>query len=336
MNEITLNRKLAISCYDKNGKAKYGQVGKNAKTFGKHRKTIWKYNKRLKESNGDEASLLPRKRGPKNGKNRIAKHIERTIVAMHRKLGWKGTKIHAELKSRGFINPKTNKAISKPTIYLVLGRYPTYEKTFKEKSQRYEKLLPGELGHVDLKKAKNIKGEDPKKKKYYSQLLDDCTRITYVELIPDKKAKTLAEFIKRATKWFREKHQIDFEAILSDNGKEYTWHTKKGKENHSFEKTLKSLNIKHKYTKIRRPQTNGKAERFWRIIDEEFASAYQFNSWQEFNIYMKKWLYKYNHFRKHGGIGYQTPKAKYLSLFPIYQNKKHIKSLYQEIVTEIV
>jgi hypothetical protein len=26
MNEITLNRKLAISCYDQDGKAKYGQV----------------------------------------------------------------------------------------------------------------------------------------------------------------------------------------------------------------------------------------------------------------------------------------------------------------------
>lgn len=336
MKEVTLNRKQAISCYKINGKAKYGQVSQNAKIFGKHRKTLWKYNKRLKESGGDETSLLPKKRGPKNGKNRIEKYIERTIVSIHRKLKWKGAKIHAELKSRGFINPKTNKPISKATIYLVLGRYPAYEKASKEQSVRYEKSLPGDLGHVDLKKAKNIKGQNPKKKKYYSQLLDDCTRITYVEVLSDKKAKTLAEFIQRAVRWFQEKHNIQFRAILSDNGKEYTWHSKKGKENHSFEKTLKKLNIKHKYTRVRRPQTNGKAERFWRILNEEFASAYQFSSWQEFNIYMKKWLYKYNHFRKHGGINYQTPIEKYKSLLPIYLTKKNINSLYQQIVTEIV
>lgn len=336
MKEITLNRKQAISCYDQNGKAKYGKVSKNAKIFGKHRKTIWKYNKRFEESNGDEISLLPKKRGPKNGKNRIKKHLERTIVSIHRKLKWKGVKIHAELKYAGFVNPSTGKSISKATIYAVLNRYPTYEKTLKKEANRYEKLLPGELGHVDLKKTKNIKGEDAKKKKYYSQLLDDCTRITYVEILPNKKASTLSNFIERAIEWFKIQHNINFKAILSDNGKEYTWHSEKGKENHSFEKTLKKLGITHKYTKIRRPQTNGKAERFWRIINEEFASAYQFSSWQEFNIFMKKWLYKYNHFRKHGGINYKTPIEKNNSLYPIFSNIKNTKLFFQKIVTENV
>ena len=67
------------------------------------------------------------------------------------------------------------------------------------------------------------------------------------------------------------------------------------------------LRIKHKYTRIRRPQTNGKAERFWRIITDEFAKKYEFISWKDFNLRMHKWLYKYNYLRRHGGIGYITP-----------------------------
>jgi transposase InsO family protein len=49
-------------------------------------------------------------------------------------------------------------------------------------------------------------------------------------------------------------------AVLTDNGKAYSCRTKKGREKHIFEKTCRELGIKHKRTRIRRPQTNGKVE----------------------------------------------------------------------------
>jgi hypothetical protein len=64
----------------------------------------------------------------------------------------------------------------------------------KEASVRYEKKTPGELGHIDLKKLPNIKGQNAGCKFYEAALLDDCTRITYRERLPNKKAKTVAEF----------------------------------------------------------------------------------------------------------------------------------------------
>ena len=239
------------------------------------------------KANGDENALLPKKRGPKNQTSRMPKEIERTIIKIYRRLGWNATQIWLQIGEK-YINSKTGKLYSKPTYYSVLKRYPDYKKEEKEVSIRYEKENPGELGHMDLKKTKNIKGKDPKKKKYFSQLMDDCTRITYVEILPNKKAKTLATFLARATKWFREKHGITFIAILTDNGKEYTWHSERGRKKHSFEKMMIKLRIKHKYTRIRRPQTNGKAERFWRIITDEFAKKYEFISWKDFNLRMHK------------------------------------------------
>jgi len=50
----------------------------------------------------------------------------------------------------------------------------------------------------------------PKKNKYLAALLDDATRITYCEKLPDKKAKTLALFLRRASEWFQKRHGIIF------------------------------------------------------------------------------------------------------------------------------
>ena len=122
-----------------------------------------------------------------------------------------------------------------------------------------------ELVHIDIHKRRNIKWQNPKKKKYIAWVIDDATRLEYSEELPNKKAKTLALFIKRASAWFKQKG-ITIKKLMSDNWLEFTTHHKLSRPKHSFEIALIELNIKHSYTKIRRPQTNWKIERFWRIL----------------------------------------------------------------------
>jgi transposase InsO family protein len=86
---------------------------------------------------------------------------------------------------------------------------------------------------------------------------------------------------------------------MTDNGKEFTTHHEVSKSKHSFEIMLNKLNVKHIYTKVRRPQTNGKIERFWQIFEKEFFQKFQFNSWKDLNISMKDWLVYYNTKREH-------------------------------------
>ena len=178
---------------------------------------------------------------------------------------------------------------------------------------RYEKTMAWELVHIDLHKRKNIKWENPKKKKYVAWVIDDATRINYCEILPNKKAKTLSAFIKRAYKWFKNKW-ITIKKLMSDNGLEFTTHHKLSRPKHSFEMMLISLNIKHSYTKVRRPQTNWKIERFWRIFEEQFFSLYDFSSSKDCNIKFKDWLVFYNNKRKHWGIRLLTPMQKYEKL----------------------
>lgn len=273
-----------------------------AEYHGVSRKFIWGLARRYDNAKGDEEALLPRKRGPKRPWNRPPKERERLVVNIHRRLGKAPAQIHFMLADR-------NIHMSISGIRNILGRYPLPE-PIQEVVERYEKKAPGELGHIDMKKLPNIKGENPKKKFYEAALLDDCTRITYRERLPNKKAKTLAQFLYCALDRFQTEHQIKFKKILSDNGKEFTTHSKSARWFHRFERALRQRGIGHAYTRPYRPQTNGKVERFWRILNEEFVSVYRFSSWSDYDKHARLYLRRYNYERRHGGIFYQKPVEK--------------------------
>lgn len=185
-----------------------------------------------------------------------------------------------------------------------------YRKLKKENEIiRYEKEMAWGLVHIDVHKVKNIKWQNPKKKKYLAWVIDDATRLEYTETLPNKKAKTLAWFIKRAYAWFKKKWVV-IKKLMSDNWLEFTTHHVLSRSKHSFEIMLKKLNIEHKYTRVRRPQTNWKIERFWRIFEEQFFRKYEFTSWKDFNLKLQDWLVFYNTKRKHWWIKYITPMQK--------------------------
>lgn len=209
--------------------------------------------------------------------------------------------------------------ISSNLAYQFHTGYITYEKRLYKRLNhlagihRYEKSIAGEMVHIDVHKIKNIKWENPKKKKYLAGVIDDATRLIYTEVISNKKAKTLADFMRRAYAWFQKKG-IAIRQVLSDNWLEFTTHNqdKQNKTNqlHSFEALLIKLRIIHKYTKVRRPQTNGKIERWWRIFNDNFWYKNIFTNQKDFNMKFKDWLVYYNLKRPHWGIEYMTPMEK--------------------------
>ena len=84
---------------------------------------------------------------------------------------------------------------------------------------RYEHKLPGNLGHIDLKLLPPIKGEKiiKNQKEYLLSLVDDCTRMSYFEIIQGKNQHQ----VKRGLERIFARCPISFSAILSDNGKEF-------------------------------------------------------------------------------------------------------------------
>ncbi len=68
-------------------------------------------------------------------------------------------------------------------------------------------------------------------------------------------------------------------------------------------------NAERQKTRPYRPQTNGKIERFHRILLEEWAYIRPWNSDAERHTAYDGFIHFYNHHRAHGALGWSTPAA---------------------------
>jgi len=290
------------------------KVKEIAKELNTSKQTVYTWLNRHDPLNEAE-SLTDKKTTPRRKPRKTPKILERIVITLRDRKGWSSLKIHLCLKKKNIINPSTGSHLSEYAIRAIFHRYERgyqFDKKKIKKLQivRYEKQKAGELVHIDVKKLSNVKGENPKKKKYEIALIDDCTRIVYSEILPNKKAKTAALFFSRAVSWFKTKYNIEIQAVLSDNGKEFTWHDEEGRKFHPFELMCKRLNIKHQYTRIRRPQTNGKVERIHKTLQDELFTKIRFHSHEHRNKELQKYLYYYNNNRMHMGLNGLTPVEK--------------------------
>ena len=200
------------------------------------------------------------------------------------------------------------------TVYRILTRYGcarldhTYRATGRT-VRRYEHARPGELVHVDIKKLGNIpdggghkvlgrpQGRKNRSKTGYAYLhnaVDDHSRLAYTEILADEKKETAAAFWQRAQAYFASAG-ITVERVLTDNGMCY--------RSHLWRDLLTDQQIKHKRTRPYRPQTNGKVERFNRILLEEWAYARPYRSETDKREAFQGWLHDYNHHRFHTAVG---------------------------------
>ncbi len=244
-------------------------------------------------------ALLPQKRGAKPGSRRTPKEIERNIISAYRRFG--SNRYELVLLFKPYYLDKTP---SPATMDRIKARYPLNESE-KKIIKRYEKQAPGELAHIDLTKLpSDLRRSFKIKELYVAGVCDDCTRLTYAEIIKDKRASTLTYFMARALSWFKQIYNFEFEAVMSDNGPEFKGSLER---EHPFETMCQELGLKHLCTRPYRPQTNGKIEAFWRILKDEFCDPNTFDSQEDIVLNLGNFLFEYNHLRRHGGLNYETP-----------------------------
>jgi hypothetical protein len=191
-----------------------------------------------------------------------------------------------------------------------------------EPVERYERARPGELIHIDVKKLGRIEGGaghrvTGKRGRYTGMrtdaegarrntvgwefvhiAIDDCTRLAYAEVLADEKATTAIAFLARAIAFFA-RHAMTVEQLLTDNGSAYRSTV------HAI--ACRALGIKHLRTRPRRPQTNGKAERFIRTMLAGWAYGAIYRNSTERTAALDGWLWHYNHHRRHSALGHKPP-----------------------------
>ena len=282
--------------------AQFRRVGDFYRFHGTCSQTFRKYYNRYLQS-GEEAALLPQRRGPKWKDRRWPEGVEADIIAC-RQRGMNRYEIHAVLQEKG------GKVPSHATIYRVLRRYGLNRKTpqMREEKRRIIKTMIGELGHVDLHQLpKDIFLNPPQKPAYVISVIDSCSRLAWAEVVTSKKALGVMFKALKIINTLNATYGVVFEEMLSDNGAEFASRT--NPEEHPFEAMLLELGIKHRYTRPYRPQTNGKIERFWRSLGDDVIDGATFDDLEHFANELLEYMVYYNNYRPHQALGGATPKA---------------------------
>lgn len=205
--------------------------------------------------------MTDRSSRPRRSPTRSPARLERRIIALRFTRRWGPHRIGYHL------------GIHRSTVARVLARYrmprlshvdqATGLPVRKPHPARYEKALPGQLVHVDIKKLGRIPDGGGHRKlgraagnrdrrngvgyAFLHHAVDDCSRLAYSEILADERRETAAGFWLRARRFFASAG-VEVVAVMTDNGACY--------RSKAFAAALGDT--KHLRTRPYRPQTNGK------------------------------------------------------------------------------
>lgn len=265
------------------------------------------------------AGMFDRSSAPHHQPNRTPAPVVRKIV-------------HLRWKQRlGPVEIADPLAMASSTVHAVLvrcriNRLSHIDRATGEAIRRYEHEQPGDLIHVDVKKLGRVpdgggwryvgrqQGErnraatpgKPRNKYrgpligtcYLHTVIDDYSRVAYVEARDDETKETATEVLRNAVAWFADRG-VTVKRVLSDNGSCY--------KSHLWRDTCTDLGITAKKTRPYRPQTNGKIERFHRTLAEGWAFKKFYNSESARLAALPAWIHLYNHHRPHSAVGKRPP-----------------------------
>jgi transposase InsO family protein len=230
---------------------------------------------------------------------------QRRICAARRRTGW-----GPRLLTVSVDHPHS-------TISKVLKRHGLSrpQRPTREPVRRYEWPCPGDLLHADwtlyarfqrpghaLTGDRSSTAADKKARLGYDfahAIVDDRSRLAYAELLPDAKAATVTAFTERALRFFAARG-INAKRLMSDNHWSYT-------RNRSLRELLLAHQIKHLRTPKRRPQPNGKVERFHQTMAREWAYGVRYRSSRHRAKALPHWLRYYNERRPHSSLAGLPP-----------------------------
>ncbi len=240
---------------------------------------------------------------PHRSPKELAPALQRRICEVRRHTGW-GPRLIAGVVGR----PHS-------TVHRTLARHGISRppRPTRERVVRYEWPCPGDLLHMDTKRYAHfdspghaVTGDRSRTGRrreagyeFAHSIVDDHSRLAYVELHPNERAETVLGFLERALAFFGSRG-IEVKRLMTDNAFAYTKST-------ALAKLLEARGIRHLRTQAYRPQTNGKVERFQQTMSREWAYGLTYGCSADRSKALPHWLRYYNERRPHSSIGDRPP-----------------------------
>lgn len=184
-----------------------------------------------------------------------------------------------------------------------------------EPIKRYEHDAPGDLLHIDIKRLGRIErpghrvsGTRQGRKQgagweFLFVAVDDHTRIAFTQMYPNEQKDSAVSFLEAASAYYAQLG-VTIKRLITDNGSAF--------RSKDFVKKCAQLNIRNKFTRPYRPQTNGKAERFIQSAIREWAYGHKYEHSDQRTAALPSWNHYYNCHRIHHGIHCKTPISRLL------------------------
>jgi transposase InsO family protein len=208
---------------------------------------------------------------------------------------------------------------ARSTIWKVLWRHGLSRRPRGQRQsyRSYEWSRPGALLHLDVKKLARFQvpghratGERTEIARnrgsgydYLHCVVDDHSRLAYVELHPREDADTNARTLERALRFFAELGLDPPEAVMTDNAMVY-------RNSRRFQQLLASVGARHIRTPPYTPRWNGKVERFIQTLQNEWAYSRVWPSSSARARSLLSFLRYYNRQRPHSSLGDRPPNSR--------------------------
>lgn len=221
----------------------------------------------------DDLGGRPRKSVPEGTRN--------AVLALRRAHGWNEKKIQRELGNVSY--HAVRQVLAEASV---LGVAPLRRRrAFRE----FERPLPNHLWQADFTLLDDGT--------WLFALLDDYSRYLVDAMEFEDASTENALFVCRRAVT---RHGTPYQ-LMTDHGAQF-WNNQFNHSN-NFGQTLDALGVQHILAGVKRPQTNGKIERWFGSYKDESP---RFRGLTEY-------VYHYNFCRPHGGINYRKPYERYFA-----------------------
>ena len=203
---------------------------------------------------------------------------------------------------------------ARSTIWKVLHRHGLSRRARGQRQsfRRYEWARPGALLHMDVKRLSRFSTPGHRSHgnrairnrgagyDYLHCIVDDHSRLAYVELHPREDADTNARTLERGLRFFAELGLDPPEAVMTDNAFVYV-HSRR------FRAILASHRIRHIRTPAYTPRWNGKVERFIQTLQNEWAYSRTWPTSHSRARSLQSFIRYYNRQRPHSSLQDRPP-----------------------------
>ncbi len=267
-----------------------------AERFGTTEQTVWKWRKR--------DSVQDRSHTAHRLQTTLTPAQEAVAVSLRKTLLVSLDDLLAVV--REFLNPD----VSRSGLDRCLRRHGVGNlrdlkvKDARPKHSGFKAYEPGYI-HIDVKYLPQM--EDQTSRRYLFVAIDRATRWVFIRIYNNKTAANARRFLRDLERAC----PIRIRTILTDNGKEFTdrlfgLRKRIATGKHEFDRLCTELDIEHRLTPPRSPQTNGMVERFNGRI-EDVLQSHHFRSGEELDATLHRYVWLYNQQLPQSALGSKTP-----------------------------